>query len=471
MFQGKIKHIHFVGIGGSGMSGIAEVLVNLGFVVTGSDMQESTVVQHLRDAGAMIYIGHAPENIDGAQVLVTSTAISKSNIEVATAIERHIPIIPRAEMLAELMRMKYGLAVAGTHGKTTTTSMLAMCLHAGKLDPTIIIGGKLDAIGSSAKLGHGEYLVAEADESDGSFMLLYPTIAVVTNIDPEHLDYWKTTEKLHEGFVRFINKVPFFGCAVLCADHPTIQKLLPQVQRKVITYGLSSDADVRATHITQKETETSFVVLYKNETLGMISISMPGLHNVSNALAAISVALELNISFGDIQRGLHLFQGVNRRFSIRHVGYLPAKTNSASTETDLPVTIIDDYAHHPVEIEATLAGARTSWPQRRIISIFQPHRYTRVRDLWQDFSNCFSNSDIVVVCPIYKAGEQPIEGIDEKFLAQHIHKPVGSVFSGTSLDEVFGIVRDQLQANDVVITLGAGNVNSLCARLGELLHD
>lgn len=461
MFQGKIRHIHFVGIGGSGMSGIAEVLLNQGFIITGSDMKTSKTVERLRSLGAQITIGHTPANIDGAHVLVTSTAIPKQNVEVVEANKRSIPVIPRAEMLAELMRMKYGLAIAGSHGKTTTTSMVAMCLVAGDMDPTTVIGGKLDAFGSSAKLGHGDYLVAEADESDGSFMLLSPTIAVVTNIDPEHLDHWKTEENLINGFHQFVSKVPFFGCAILCYDDRRVRTLIPSIQRRIITYGLDSKADVRAIHIRQDGLSTSFIVVHKQESLGRITISMPGQHNISNALAAIAMSLELNIPFATIQQGLHQFGGVNRRFTVTKEGALKTAPNSN------PITLIDDYAHHPTEINATLTAARQAWPKRRIIGVFQPHRFTRLRDHWEEFATCFKDIDQVIVCPVYTAGEKPIEGFDAANISEKIGDKASLV---SSLDEAHTVIANRLTADDIVITLGAGNVNHICTTLGELIH-
>ncbi len=459
MFQGKIRHIHFVGIGGSGMSGIAEVLLNQGFIITGSDMKTSKTVERLRSLGAQISLGHTASNIDGAHVLVTSTAIPKSNVEVVEANARSIPVIPRAEMLAELMRMKYGLAIAGSHGKTTTTSMVAMCLVTGGMDPTTVIGGKLDAFGSSAKLGNGDYLVAEADESDGSFMLLSPTIAVITNIDPEHLDHWGTEENLIDGFHQFVSKVPFFGCAVLCYDDRRVRSLIPTIQRRIITYGIDSKADVRAIHIRQEGLSASFIVVHKQESLGRISISMPGKHNILNALAAIAISLELNIPFTTIQKGLDKFTGVNRRFTVTHQGSLQPNQP--------PITLVDDYAHHPTEIVATLSAARQAWPDRRIIGVFQPHRFTRLRDHWTEFATAFEHVDHVVVCPVYRAGEQPIDGVNSTSITKEIGEKAVRV---ESLDAAHTHIQHSWQPHDVVITLGAGNVNTLCSTLGELLH-
>lgn len=463
MFQGKITHIHFVGIGGTGMNGIAEVLLNMGFTITGSDLSHSSTVERLEDMGATVHIGHEPKNIIGAHVVVKSTAIPNHNIEIVTAKEQNIPVIPRAEMLAELMRMKYGIAVAGTHGKTTTTSMLALCLYEGGLDPTTVIGGRLDALGSSAKMGHGEYLVAEADESDGSFMLLSPTIAVITNIDPEHLEYWKTEENLIDGFTRFASKVPFFGCAVLCLDHHRVQSIVPKIHRRIVTYGLSSQAMIRATHINQVGLSTEFTVIHNNNVLGKVHTNMPGKHNISNALAAIAVSLELNIPFSKIQKALNNFDGVNRRFTIRAKGALEAGTEE--------VTVIDDYGHHPVEIEATLQAARDSWPVTSITAIFQPHRYSRVRDHFDDFCQSFNNANRVIIVPIYSAGERPIEGLDQHSLAEKM-KAFGhrNVLAVNSLEEATEIVTQTWKAGEIVITLGAGNVNQVCSQLKETLR-
>lgn len=460
MFQGKIRHIHFVGIGGSGMNGIAEVLITLGFIVTGSDMSVNANTKRLEKLGCQITIGHHIRNIDGAHVLVTSTAIPAHNIEVVEAKSRGVPVIPRAEMLAELMRMKYGLAIAGSHGKTTTTSMLAMCLVKGELDPTTVIGGKLDAFGSSAKLGYGDFLVAEADESDGSFLLLNPTIAVLTNIDPEHLDHWGSEENLIEGFLQFASSVPFFGCAVLCMDDERVRNLIPHIERRIVTYGFHADADIRAIHVRQRGLETKFIVAVRNESLGSITINMPGRHNISNALAAIAVSLELNIPFEKIQAGLNHFSGVNRRFTIRSNGQLPQGGDV--------VTVIDDYAHHPTEIVATLSAAKTAWPERRIRAIFQPHRYTRLRDHWTDFANAFENADETIICPVYAAGEKPLPECDLSKLSEEM--PATNILVD-SLEAVHTHIQQHIQPGDVIITLGAGNVNQLCQSIGALLND
>ncbi len=456
MFRGKIQRIHFVGIGGSGMCGIAEVLVTQGYAVTGTDLSEGSAVTRLRELGATVHIGHDPAYVNGVDVVVKSTAIPDHNVEIKAAHSQKIPVIPRAEMLGELMRMKYGLAVAGSHGKTTTTSMLARCLHHAGLDPTIVIGGRLDSIGSSARLGAGEFLVAEADESDGSFLTLDPTVAVVTSIDPEHMDHWGTFDNLLDGFADFTNKVPFFGFATLCLDHPQVQALMPRIRRRVVTYGLATQADCRAEDIVPEGVFTAFNVVWHDELLGNIRLGMPGRHNVENALAAIAVGLELGVSFRDLQGALDGFSGVDRRFSIRH----------ELGEGDDAITIIDDYGHHPAEIQATLAGAHAAWPHRRIVAVFQPHRFTRVRDLLEDFARSFNLANHVVVCPIYRAGESPIEGLDEWRVAgalrDHGHRSVQAV---TDLDGGAAHLGSFVQPGDVVITLGAGNVNQLCGRL------
>ncbi|MCB9761951.1 MAG: UDP-N-acetylmuramate--L-alanine ligase [Alphaproteobacteria bacterium] len=458
MFRGKVQRIHFVGIGGSGMCGIAEVLLTSGFQVSGSDLKEGATVERLRGMGATVFIGHDPDNLGAADVVVKSTAVPLSNPEIRAAIARKIPVIRRAEMLAELMRMKLGLAVAGTHGKTTTTSMLAQVLAAADLDPTIVIGGRLDAIGSNARLGQGEFLVAEADESDGSFMLLAPTFAVITNIDPEHLDHYGSFEALKASFVDFANKVPFYGFTVACLDHPVVQDLLPDIRKRVITYGLSRQAEVRAQHIEHDGVRTRFTVLRGDDTLGEIELAMPGDHNVSNALATVATALELEIPFARIQEALHGFTGVNRRFTL--VGEAAG------------VIVVDDYGHHPEEIRATLKGARAGFPDRRILAVFQPHRYSRVRDLESDFCRAFNLADHVVVCPIYAAGEDPIEGVTHSRLAEglraHGHRSVHRV---ETLDDALHHLGAAARDGDLVITLGAGTVNRLCAELVAHLQE
>jgi UDP-N-acetylmuramate--alanine ligase len=454
MFRGKVRSVHFVGIGGIGMSGIAEVLINLGYRVTGSDLRDGPVVQRLRSLGADIRIGHSPENLNSTDVLVKSTAVSMDNPEVQAALAAHVPVIPRAEMLAELMRMKHGLAVAGTHGKTTTTSMLATVLAEAGLDPTVVIGGRLNAIGSNARLGQGDFLVAEADESDGSFMLLAPTVSVVTNIDPEHMDHYGSMAALVDTFVAFANKVPFYGFSVMCLDHPVVQELLPRLKRRVVTYGFSRQADYRAEAVEFDGMRSRFTVVKQDTPLGQVEMDMPGRHNVQNALAALAVGMELDLPFEDVSRGLQGFAGVERRFTCR------GETGG--------VTVIDDYGHHPVEIEATLEAAARGFKGRRLIAVFQPHRFSRVRDLFGEFCRCFHRADHVVVCPVYAAGEEPLEGLDHHKVAEGLRTHgQRSVVAVEDLDEAVKHLREEMKPGDIVITLGAGNVNRICDDLLE----
>lgn len=443
---GNIEKIHFVGIGGIGMSGIAEVLLNLGYKVSGSDLRESDTTERLRGLGGEICIGHAAENLTNVDVVVTSTAVQCDNPEVIEAKHRMVPVIPRAEMLAELMRMKYGIAIAGTHGKTTTTSMVATVLtHAG-IDPTIVIGGKLNTLGSNAKLGQGKFLVAEADESDGSFLTLSPTIAVVTNIDADHLDFYTGgLEQIKDTFVSFINKVPFYGLAVLCQEDRNINEIIPRIKKRFMTYGLSSQADLRATHVKLDGFQTSFTAHYKGYRLGEISFNMPGAHNVLNALACTAVALELDVPFDKIQEGFAQFGGVGRRFTVK------GEKNG--------IMVVDDYGHHPAEIRATLGAARNGWPERRLVVAFQPHRYSRTKELFNEFVTCFYDADVLVLTDIYAASEQPIPGVTAERLAEetrrHGQRDVTYIADRNDLpDHLAGIVKE----GDIVITLGAGNI-------------
>ncbi len=459
MFRGKVRTIHFIGIGGIGMSGIAEVLLTQGFDVTGTDLKRGDAVVHLEKLGAKVIIGHGPDNIGDADVVVRSTAVGEDNVEVVAARERRIPVIRRAEMLAELMRLKYGIAVAGTHGKTTTTSMLATCLAAGGMDPTIVIGGRLDNLGgTNARLGQGEYLVAEADESDGSFLHLAPTVALVTNVDPEHLDHHGTFEALQATFMDFVRKVPFYGFAVLCADHPVVQAMIPHVGRRVVTYGLSRQADYRASRVRHDGITTTFQVHYRELTLGEVSLDMPGDHNVTNALGAIATAMELEIAFTTVREALHRFTGVQRRFTLRG--------------EQRGVLVVDDYGHHPVEIAATLAAAEAAYPERRIFAVFQPHRFSRVQNHWDAFCAAFNQATEVVVCPIYPAGEKPIAGVDHHTLGRAIsdrgHRAVTVV---EDLDQATKELAARVGDGDLVITLGAGNVNQVCDDLLAALGD
>jgi UDP-N-acetylmuramate--alanine ligase len=441
---GKIQKIHFIGIGGIGMSGIAEVLLNLGYQVSGSDLKESDITQRLAQLGGTISYGHRRENLAEVDVVVTSTAVRADNPEVLEAHRRLIPVIPRAEMLAELMRLKYGIAIAGTHGKTTTTSMVATVLTHGGIDPTAVIGGRLDAFGSNAKLGQGQFLVAEADESDGSFLKLSPTIAVVTNIDADHLDFYVDLDHIRATFVDFINKVPFYGLAVLCLDDPNIQMLLPQVRKRLITYGINSQADFSASAIEHHADHTSFTVHYRGTALGRIGFRMPGQHNVLNALAAVAVGMELDLPFAEIVEGFKDFGGVQRRFQLKgEVG---------------GALVIDDYGHHPAEIKATLAAARAGW-QRRIVTVFQPHRYSRTKALFDDFVTAFYQADLLVVMDVYAAGEEPIAGVSAAALAagirDHGHR---ACVHAADRPAVLAHLRNVVQPGDMVITLGAGNV-------------
>jgi UDP-N-acetylmuramate--alanine ligase len=443
---GKIEKIHFVGIGGIGMSGIAEVLLNLGYKVSGSDLRQSDTTERLASLGGEIHIGHARENLSNVDVVVTSTAVQTDNPEVLEARERMIPVIPRAEMLAELMRMKYGIAIAGTHGKTTTTSMVATILTHGGIDPTIVIGGKLNTLGTNAKLGQGKFLVAEADESDGSFLKLSPTIAVVTNIDADHLDFYSGgIEEIKDTFVDFINKVPFYGLAVLCLEDRNVAEILPRVTKRFVTYGLSSQADIRATHVRLSGDSTSFIAHYKGYRMGEVTFRMPGAHNVLNALACIAVAMELDVPFDQIREGFARFGGVGRRFQIK------GEVNG--------IMVVDDYGHHPAEIRATLAAGKNGWPERRLVVAFQPHRYTRTKELFDEFVTAFYDADVLVLTDIYAASEKPIPGVTAEALAaairKHGQKDVSYIADREAIaDHLLTVIRP----GDIVLTLGAGNI-------------
>jgi len=457
MFR-KIQHIHLVGIGGSGMSGIAEVLLNLGYKVSGSDLHESEVIQRLRRLGGIITIGHDPSNIKGAQVVVVSSAVSSDNVEVVAARRSSIPVIQRAEMLAELMRIKYGIAIAGAHGKTTTTSMVASIIASAGLDPTVVIGGKLNSLGSNAKLGQSELLVAEADESDGSFLKLSPTIAVVTNIDAEHLDYYRNIEEIKNTFLSFINKVPFYGIAILCADNEYIRSLLPYVEKRTMTYSIQNRGDINAVDIAIQQGGSRFGVLYKGMNMGKFSLPLPGIHNVSNALASIGVAIELDIKTEDVRRALENFSGVERRFQI--IGKIVPGTHKQRTERDesQDILVVDDYGHHPTEIKATLAAAKGGWGRRTIV-LFQPHRYTRTRDLLEEFADAFIDADVLLLTEIYPAGERPIDGITGERLYNTIcRRGSKNVVFIPDKSALVKYVMDIVNPGDMVITLGAGDI-------------
>ena len=458
LFRGRVRHIHFVGIGGVGMSGIAEILRSLEFEVSGSDVKEGSNTQRLASLGVRIDVGHSPGNVHGSDVVVTSTAIPGDNPEVAEARELGIPVIGRADMLAELMRVKYGIAIAGSHGKTTTTSLVATVLRAAGLDPTVTVGGKMESLGSNARLGESDLMVTEADESDGTFLKLNPSIGVVTNIDPEHLDYWGTFDRLLEGFVEFMNNIPFYGLSVLCLDHPHVQSILPQVTSRHVTYGVSPQADYSVRGVQYRGLETHFHVYRRGEPLGGFRLRMPGAHNVLNCLAAIAVADELAVPRDVTKEALATFDGVGRRFTVvgEHAG----------------VKLIDDYGHHPAEIRATLDAARRAFPEvrHRIVAVFQPHRYSRTRDLFDDFALSFNQTDLLFVSDIYAAGEKPIEGISSEALveaiASHGHQGVELAADKTELPERLSRV---LREGDVVITLGAGDINRILHVLAELL--
>ncbi len=457
MFK-KIKHIHFVGIGGIGMSGIAEVLLNLGYKVSGSDMKDSDTTERLKRLGGEVFIGHRAENITSPHVVVISSAVKKDNVEVAAAREKQIPVIPRAEMLAELMRLKYGVAIAGAHGKTTTTSMVATVLAAGGIDPTVVIGGKLNSLGTNAKLGQGEFLVAEADESDGSFLKLTPTIAVVTTIDEEHLDYYKDINEIKDAFLEFINKVPFYGVAVLCLDQGHIQSLIPSVQKRYLTYGMSTQADYQAKEVSLQPLGSRFKVAHHGRDLGWFELAIPGIHNVSNSIAAIVVARELDVDLEVIRRALKEFSGVQRRFQIK---------GEAGG-----ILVVDDYGHHPTEIKATLAAAKAA-PGRRVVAVFQPHRYTRTQHLLKEFFTAFNQADTVVIMEIYAAGEQPIPGVSGQAIYEGIkrHGHKDAVFIADK-DKVVDHLAGVLRKGDLVLTLGAGDVWKLGERfLERIKHE
>jgi UDP-N-acetylmuramate--alanine ligase len=443
MFR-KIQRLHFVGIGGIGMSGIAELLLNLGYQVSGSDLRPSPVIDRLKALGGTIQIGHRAENVQDTNVVVISSAVHPENVEVVEAKRLQIPVIPRAEMLAELMRLKYGVAVAGAHGKTSTTSMIATVLVGGGFDPTAVIGGRLNAFGSNAKLGKGDFLVAEADESDGSFLKLSPTIAVVTNIDREHLDYYSDLTEIQSAFAIFVNKVPFYGAAIVCLDDPNVQAIIPQIERRIITYGTSNQADIVASHIEFHDFGSSCQIRYHGQSLGTLRLQVPGKHGILNALAAVATALELEIPFEKIIEALATFQNADRRFQIR------------GKKGD--ILVVDDYGHHPTEIIATLSAARHAC-DRRIVAVFQPHRYSRTQALAEEFSRAFYHADALLVLPIYAAGEESIPGVSAESLVEQI-KQFGhrDVRYTPNSDAALQVLKDKLQDGDLLLTLGAGDV-------------
>ncbi|WP_322049103.1 UDP-N-acetylmuramate--L-alanine ligase [Paraburkholderia sp. J67] len=455
-----VKHIHFVGIGGAGMSGIAEVLVNLGYHVSGSDLAKNAVTDRLAALGARIAIGHAEENIEGANAVVVSTAVRSDNPEVLAARHRRIPIVPRAVMLAELMRLKQGIAIAGTHGKTTTTSLVASVLAAGGLDPTFVIGGRLISAGANARLGTGDFIVAEADESDASFLNLFPVIEVITNIDADHMDtYGHDFARLKQAFIEFTHRLPFYGIAVLCVDDPNVKEILPFVSKPIIRYGFAPDAQVRAVNVVARDGKMYFTAMREDAPSIDIVLNLPGTHNVQNALAAIAIATELEVKDEDIQRALADFNGVGRRF--QRFGEIPV--NGGGT-----YTLIDDYGHHPVEMAATIAAARGAFPDRRLVLAFQPHRYTRTRDCFEDFVRVLSTTDALVLTEVYAAGEAPIVAADSRALARAIRVAgkVEPVFIET-VDEMPDALAAVVRDGDVVITMGAGSIGGVPGRIAQ----
>jgi UDP-N-acetylmuramate--alanine ligase len=451
MYQ-QSYHIHFVGIGGIGMSGIAEVLLNLGYKVSGSDLKLTEITKRLVRLGGKVFKGHRPEHVEGADVVVVSSAVGPDNPEVMAARKAVIPVIPRGEMLAELMRLKYSIAVAGAHGKTTTTWIIASVLEKAGLDPTVVIGGKLDSLGSNARLGGGEFIVAEADESDGSFLKLSPTMGVVTNIDAEHLDFYHDLERIKQVFLDFINKLPFYGLAVLCLDNEGIQEVIPKVEKRFTTYGLTSQADYQAKEVTFEGLKSRYRVLREGKPLGWIDLNLPGLHNVYNSMASIAIGMELGTPFETIARALKDMEGVQRRLQVKG--------------TVRGVTVVDDYGHHPTEIKMTLEAARHCWPDSRLVVVFQPHRYTRIAALFDEFTRAFYEADSLVILPIYPAGEDPIEDISGQALCEgvlvHGHKDV--IFQD-GLEPTVSHLKGAVRQGDVLLTLGAGDVWQVGERL------
>ena len=453
----RVKNIHMIGIGGSGMSGIAEILLNLGFVITGSDMRSTPVTERLVSLGARIFIGHAAVNVQSCNAVVYSSAVREDNPEIVAARERKIPVIKRPEMLAEIMRMKYGICIAGTHGKTTTTSMTGQILTRGGIDPTIIVGGRVAGFGGGAKIGQSPYLVLEADEYDRTFLKLTPVIAVVTTIDREHLDCYRDLQDIEQAFLQFVNKTPFFGSAILCIDDRGVRSIIPGVERRIITYGVSRQADVRAENVVFEGLTSRFDVTFNGTSLGSICLSVPGLHNVRNALAAIAVANEMGVPFDVVAKTLGEFRTVDRRFEI--------KGEAAG------IVVVDDYAHHPTEIEASLDGARGGF-DRRIVAVFQPHLYSRTHDFHEEFGRAFMNADVLVVTDVYPAREAPIPGVTGKLVADDAlaagHRNVHYI---ERREDILPALRDMVRAGDMVVTFGAGDINKVGLELLEKLKN
>ena len=454
MFK-NIKKVHFVGIGGIGMSGIAEILLSQGFEISGSDKALTDITAHLASLGMQVYEGHSSENLKDVDVLVYSSAVTLDNPEVKAAVERKIPIIKRSEMLAECMRMQYGIGIAGTHGKTTTTSMVGLTLTEGGIDPTIIVGGKLSGLGgTNARLGGGEFIVVEADEFDRTFLKLTPTIAAITTLESEHLDTYKDLDDIKSAFIEFANKVPFYGFIVICMDEPALQDIIPYINKKIFTYGLTAQADIRATDIVHNEFSSTFNVKYKNEELGRITLKIPGVHNVKNSLVAVCIAKELGIKFEVIKNALESFSGVYRRFEVKY---------------NKEVLVIDDYAHHPTETSASLAGIRSGW-HRRLIAVFQPHLYTRTRDFYQEFGRSFLNTDIFICTDVYPARELPIDGITGELIAETARKfGHKNVIYIKDKNEIPQKLLEIKQEGDIIITMGAGDIWKYGEKFIELI--
>jgi UDP-N-acetylmuramate--alanine ligase len=452
----KKYHIHFVGIGGIGMSGIAELLLNLGYRVSGSDVKLSEATERLKRLGGRIYEGHNQNQIEDADVVVFSSAIHDDNPEISAARKLAVPVIPRAEMLAELMRLKYSIAIAGAHGKTTTTSLVAAILGRGGLDPTVVIGGRLKSIGTNAYLGKGEFIVAEADESDGSFLRMAPAIAVVTNIDREHLDYYRDLSQIKAAFLGFVDRIPFYGLAVLCLDNEAVQELLPDIKKRYTTYGMSTQADIQAKNVVFDRMKSRFSIHHQGRRLGEVRLNLPGIHNVYNAMAGVAVGIELEIPFETIKSALETLEGVQRRLEIK------GEING--------ITVVDDYGHHPTEIKTTLQAAKEAWPDRRKVVVFQPHRYSRTRALFDEFTRAFYQSDVLVVLPIYSAGEKVIAGVNSVSMCdgirEHGHKEVICCESMAAAEKS---LAELLQEGDVLLTLGAGDVWKVGEKLLEAL--
>jgi len=457
-----MRHIHFIGIGGAGMGGIAEVMLNLGFEVSGSDLQMNAMASRLKDLGASIHIGHQQSNIASADVVVVSTAVDAENPEIIAAHEKRIPVVPRAEMLAELMRFRYGIAVAGTHGKTTTTSLVASIMGEAGLDPTFVIGGRLNSAGVHARLGESEYLVAEADESDASFLYLQPVIAIVTNIDADHMQtYGGDFAQLRQAFIDFLHHLPFYGLAVLCMDDESVRDIIPDLSRPILTYGLHEEADLRCENLAQEVAATSFDLIRPDKPALPIRLNLPGQHNVQNAMAAIAIGLELGASDEDIRHALSSFEGIGRRFQING----DIKTSAGA------VLHVDDYGHHPRELEVTIEAAQAAWPERRLVVVFQPHRFTRTRDLFEDFTRVLSKVDVLLMLEVYAASETPIAGADSRSLCRAIRaRGLVDPVHVEEIDELHTALSAVLKDGDVLLTLGAGNIGMIAAEIKDRLE-